>query len=284
MTTPESQYRLPSESGNYLVSPEMASDWVSTRNHEKNRPISKHVVARYLGDMTANPSRWFEDSPEGLIFDTEGKIISGAHRLKAQANANVTLSWRIDVDRPRELFQYVDSGYKRSPAHGLHIPNASTVATGARFLAVLPNRTRISLPGMSRVTTPQILATAKEYPELTWYAGQTQLIRAGTRIPQGPHTAVLALAARTEYKERIPEWIDGLLRWNFTGDDDPRKRLARRYTQDFNNGRVRHSREMDYSLITKAWNAWAQGKDMNMLRHSSVDVLPLVVGTEEEGS
>lgn len=36
-----SKFRLPSEPTIMAVTPDMASDWLSYRNHPKNRPLSK---------------------------------------------------------------------------------------------------------------------------------------------------------------------------------------------------------------------------------------------------
>ena len=74
LTPAGSRFRLPSAAQIVTVTPEMASDWLSYRNHPKNRPLSKSVSARYQADMESG--RWAEATPEGYIFDTDGWIIS----------------------------------------------------------------------------------------------------------------------------------------------------------------------------------------------------------------
>lgn len=280
MTTPESQYRLPSEEGVYEVTPEMASDWVTTRNHPRNRRISPNVVGKYLGDMIASPSRWREASPEGLIFDTEGKIISGQHRLRAQANSGKTLKWWIFPNQPRSLFQVVDQGYKRQAAHVIGGANPTVVAAAARYIAALGDRTRFALPRFPRVTTQEVVDTLRTYPELDWYSKDAHNVRIATRVPSGPHDAVLAMAATTEHRDKIPSWIEGLITGTDLSTGDPRRHLRNRFMSGQRLSRAVGGRDYTYAIIAKSWNAHAAGEEIYNLRHAMTEPLPTVLGFE----
>ena len=131
LTPSGSTFRLPSEPCVMVVTPDMASDWLSYRNHPKNRPLSKSVAGKYQADMESG--RWTL-TPEGLIFDTDGWIISGQHRLKAVANSGLEIEFWIFPDQSRDIFDVVDQGYKRTAAHVLHMPHAVSIANGARHL------------------------------------------------------------------------------------------------------------------------------------------------------
>lgn len=274
LTPSESRYPLPSAAQVLIVTPEMASDWLSYRNHPKNRPLSKSVSAKYQADMEAG--RWREETPEGYIFDTDGYVISGQHRMKAQANANVTLKVWVFPNEPREIFDVVDQGYKRTAAHLLRIPYATNLANAARHLAALADGDRWGMPRFPKITTPEVIAAFNDWPEITWHAKELHRTCVETGIPIGPHAAVLAQAERTEYRNRIGDWIAGVMTGENLAGSDPRLVLRRRFIGGLPTGRGK--RDLAYAYVVKAWNAHALGESMTMLRHMQTEVLPTVVG------
>ncbi|MET9385329.1 hypothetical protein ABZY09_30725 [Streptomyces sp. NPDC002928] len=256
LTPAEDPYRLPSESGVYDVSPEMASSWVSYRaTHPKLRPLSKSTAARYQADMEAG--RWRQATPEGLIFDTEGYIISAQHRLKAQANAGLTLKWRIFVGEPRDIAPFLDQGFRRTAAHVIRVPYARDMGAGARHLAALADGNAFGMPRYNSVQVPEIVATYEAWPELNWYPSEVWAVWKATSIPAGPHLAVLAQASRTDSRLKIEAWLEGLR----TGADlkagDPRLLLRERFNGGFVTMGQVNKRDQMYALIVKAWNAYA---------------------------
>lgn len=277
-------YPLPSTSRIMPISPEMASSWVSYRNHPRNRPLSKSVSSRYQTDMEAG--RWHEATPEGLIFDTDGWGISFQHRMKALANVSEEtlikqyghpyLRFWVFVDEPREIFEVVDAGYKRTAAHLLRVPYASNLGNAARHLAALADGDRWGMPRFGRITTPEIVSTFHAWPELSWHAKELHRTSLDWGIPLGPHAAVLAQAERTQYRDLIQPWIKGVLSGANLADTDPRLHLHRRFKNGGPAGP--HKRDVTYALIVKAWNAWAEREPMSVLRHMHTESLPKVVG------
>lgn len=270
-----SKFRLPSEPSVITVTPDMASDWLSYRNHPKNRPLSKAVAAKYQADMESG--RWREATPEGLIFDTDGWIISGQHRLKAVANSGRTVRFWVFPDEARDIFDVLDQGYKRTPAHVLRVPHAVAVANGARHLAALADG---GLSRYNRITTPEIVATVRAWPELTWCATEAAAVYAATRIPVGVHLAVLAQADRSYWIARISDWLDGLRSGAGLPGGDPRLLLRERFRAGLTlaPGVPRH--DLRYALIVKAWNAFAEDRSLRSLRWRRDEALPTVVGLD----
>lgn len=275
--TPEgSKYRLPSQPGVVEITPEMASDWLSYRNHPKNRTMSKSITSKYQKDMESG--RW-PLTPEGLFFDTEGYIISGQHRLKALANTTLTLPFWVFPNESRDIFDVVDQGYKRSAGQILGVPNATTVGGAARYLAVLPDRDRWSMPRFNRVTIPEIVGTVRAWPEVTRYSTDVMNVRQRTYITAAPHLAVLAQAARTEHADKIPEWIRGLTSGANLADTDARVHLRNRFLVAHAQLGGTKNRDLVYSLVAKAWNAYALGKPVIVLVHRSTEPLARVAGS-----
>jgi hypothetical protein len=269
-----SAFRLPPEPMVMLVTPDMASDWLSYRNHPKNRPLSKSVAGKYQADMESG--RWAL-TPEGLIFDTDGYIISGQHRLKAVANSGKTIEFWIFPNEPRDIFDVVDQGYKRTAAHVLRVPHATNVANGARHLAALADNDRWGMPRFPKITTPEIVETYRAWPELTWYTTEAYAVYTAASVPIGAHLAVLAQAARDGHIGRIPTWLDALHTGASLGEGDPRLLLRNRFQQSFAVAPGVNRRDLAYALIVKAWNAYATDQLLTVLRWQKSEPLPRVI-------
>jgi hypothetical protein len=264
-----------------VVTPDMASDWLSYRNHPLNRKLSKAIAGKYQKDMEAVPSRWRE-TPEPMIFDTEGYIISAQHRLKAVANSGTTQRFLVCPNQSRDIFDVVDQGYKRVPAHVLNVPNATLVAGAARYLAALADGDRWSMPRFARVTTPEIVAVVRDWPELGWYGTEVTNVRLRTFIPGSAHLAIVAQASRTEHIGRIDSWLDGLLTGANLAETDPRNQLRNRFLLSHGTLSGTKNRDAVYSLIAKAWNAHAEDRVLPVLRHMTTETLAQVAGLVHE--
>lgn len=269
-------YPLPSKTGVYDVSPEMASSWWSYRRHPKLRRFSPDTSARYQEDMEAG--RWREATPEGLIFDTDGWIISAQHRLKAQANAGLTMKWRIFVNEPRDISPYLDQGRRRSAADLLMVKYGTHVGSGARHLAALADGDRWGMPRYNKVTVPEVITTYREWPELTWHLTGVMATYFEADIPAGPHLALIAQASRTEHRERILGWLDGVRTGFDLSKGDPRAHLRNRFRGGLTTfGRV-NKRDMAYALMVKAWNAYVNDERVTVLRYMASEEMPSVEG------
>ena len=278
-----SAFRLPSEPMVIDVTPDMASDWLSYRNHPKNRPLSKSVSAKYQADMEAEPSRW-RLTPEGLIFDTAGYIISGQHRLKAVANSGKTIEFWVFPGESRDIFDVVDQGYKRTAAHMLRVPHATSIANASRHLAALADGDRWGMPRFPKVTTPEILETYRAWPEVSWYTTEAYAAYNAAQVPIGAHLAVLAQAARDGHIGRIAPWLEAMSTGVGLGDGDPRLMLRERFRRGVQVAPGVNRRDLIYALITKAWNAYATDQLLTVLRWQKGEPLPQVITITGDGA
>lgn len=287
-------YPLPSEPTIWPVTPAMASSWLSYRNHAKNRPLSKGVAARYQRDIEAG--RWREATPEGLIFDTDGFGISFQHRMKALANVPEqvlvekygapALRFWVFPDEPRDVFEFIDQGFRRTPAHLLRVPYATSLAAGARHLAALADGDLWGMPRYNSITTPEVVKAFHAWPELEWYGTDLFAVWHNARVPMSPHAAVLAQAARTEHRNKIESWLEGLKTGYDLGRGDPRVHLRNRFHRGLQTLSQMTKRDYAYAVIVKAWNAYAADTPLTSLRHAANEVLPVVEGFsfEEKGN
>jgi len=286
LTPAESTYPLPTDAQVVEVTPEMASDWLSTRNWANNRRMSTHTVAKYLGDMKGG---LWKLTRQGIIFDTEGQLIDGQHRLRAVANLQreeleeaygvAWIPFWVYPDEPTDTFDAYDQNFRRTVAHLINDPHPVAVAAGARFLTSLKDMDPWSFPRFSRLTSAEILQTKAEWPELTRMAGDVIATRNRSRILPSAHMAAVAQASRTPLgtPEKLKEWFDVLTTGATSNADDPRLRLRERFLRDRTLS-LTVNRPLAYSMIVKAWNAHAKGEDLLVLRWMQTEQIPQVEG------
>lgn len=281
LTPATDPYALPVRSGVWAVTPSIASSWLSHRDHPANRPISKSVAGRYQADMEAG--RWMQGTPEGWIFDTEGFFISGRHRAKALANSGLTLKVHIFVDQPRDIAPYLDQGHRRTAAHLLGGQYATQIGAAARHLAAVADGDPWGMPRYSKVTIPEVVATHAAWPELAWRRTDVVGCHYDAGIPAAPHLAVIAQAERTKYRAAIDPWLEGIRSGAGLTTGDPRLHLRNRFRGGLSTQGGANRRDHAYALIVKAWNAFALGERLTVLRWATAEGLPRVVGTDAEG-
>lgn len=97
-----------------LVTPEQAERWLATANR-KNRPLSPVFAGRYAADMKGG--RWAVNG-QGVVFDTDGHLIDGQHRLKAVVLSGTAVPLLVVSGVPAGVFDTLDQGRRRclSPA------------------------------------------------------------------------------------------------------------------------------------------------------------------------
>lgn len=92
-----------------VVSPELAAEWL--KRNRKNRPINATHVAKLVRDMKAG--RW-APSPQPIVFDVDGDLIDGQHRLRAVMEAGVSIAMAVAENAPRESIRGIDMGAQRN--------------------------------------------------------------------------------------------------------------------------------------------------------------------------
>jgi hypothetical protein len=280
------------------VTPEMASDWLSTRRWPNQRSRSNSIVSKYMKDM--KEGRW-KLTRQGLIFDSEGYNIDGQHRLWAVANltdAELTAAYGhpwvefwVYPNEPTDTFDAYDQNFRRIAAHLINEPNSVMLAAGARFLAAVSDLDPWSFPRFGRLTTSEVLRTKDEWPELSHLVPEVVGVKNRVYVHAPSHLAVLAQASRSELgtPEKIASWFEVLRTGVTANPNDPRLKLRDKFLRDHGALGAAAFRPLVYSLIVKAWNAHAKGEDLPTLRWMNTERIPTVEGfsftkTEEQNA
>lgn len=172
------------------VTPEMAGKML-TRN-EGNRTISKTTVQAYASDMAAG--RWDEYAFNPVIFDINGRLKDGQHRLTAVLKSGATVGMWI-ADLPTDAGDMYDRGRTRTAKNILELRGYDKELLNGVTLAAVRYLFNETL-GVWKVTDAQLeLAINGLRPFLV---GLVEIIRAGRQTPisRKSYVAAAVLAAR----------------------------------------------------------------------------------------
>lgn len=104
-----------------VITPDDAIIWLEER--AANRPVSDRVVKDYSRQMKEG---WWQDTPQGIAFGVDGKLIDGQHRLWAIVEAKIPIKMNIVWDVPPQAFHIIDRGLPRSVAFITKVPTFAT--------------------------------------------------------------------------------------------------------------------------------------------------------------
>lgn len=93
-----------------LIKPVMAKEWLENHN-PKNRPLTPSTVKKYAGAIKGD--EW-KMNGEPIVFDREGNLLNGQHRLSAVVEADKPI-WALTVRGvDPSVFDTYDVGKRRS--------------------------------------------------------------------------------------------------------------------------------------------------------------------------
>lgn len=279
-TPRDSKFALPDRPRLVEVTPEMASDWLDTRNTGlKNRSLSAAVAGKYANAMRRG--EW-KSTHQGLAFDTEGWLVDGQHRLQAIANAGVTIQFWVFPDLPRDTFDALDVGRRRLASHLLRVPNATVLSSAVRFIAVAegikePRGANQAFAELTNVETLDLVR--KGGVKLEQAARIAWRIRAGARITPSAVAAVMYQALHTEAEVMVEDFTEALVTGANLERDDPRLRLRNAFAiSSQQRAASLRTPSHPYALTAKAWNNYVQRKPLSALVWRADEEVPRVLG------
>jgi hypothetical protein len=267
-----------------LVTPDFAETLLEG-NPETNRNQSQRKVLDYAGAMSRG--EW-EMTHQGIAVDYHGKLLDGQHRLEAIIRSGLPQWIVVFVNQDAGTFDLMDTGWKRTAASLLKGKYNAPVAAASKILMVIEgDHTSAGVTGGRRsgvrAQSPTLRSTLEciqRWPELEDMAAKTTKVYHSARIHTGFHTAVLCVANRTEYRDCIGPWVDGLISGAGLEPTDARLLLRNRYIRDYRLLNNNVSQVQSFGLIVKAWNAFVTDNPVSILKHGLNERLPRVVGYE----
>lgn len=166
------------------------------------RPVFKSVVAKYTMDMKA--SNWHL-TPEPIIFDENGDLSDGQHRLEAVRKSGMTVEFTVTRGWPVSVIDNIGGGKSRTVANKLHLhgqPNAFLFASAINCLVRVCYRGEA--PPISFQSCMYILDSLDTRRHLDRMMDITSAIKRGGRLV-GPLAFYRTISSKKadEFMERI---------------------------------------------------------------------------------
>jgi len=261
------------------ITPKMAEAYL--RKNIVNRPVREMKVKQYMRDMLNE--RWNEETGETIIFDVEGNLVDGQHRLTAVLKSGKTLKWLVVRGVNSRAQRTINTGAPRTVGDQLHIEmghsNASLLAAIARNVYRIEND---MMAGGTTISTEEILDTIERHPEL---AHSTE-IAAGSRggkslTPIAPNVLGAGhwMIREVNGQGEADMFIWRVINLQREREGSPVLALARR-CNEIKRQQQRVPHRWFLSMLIKAWNYDVEGKSVMKIStysKSGVYILPEVL-------
>jgi hypothetical protein len=275
MSSTERVYPLPAGPEVVEITPDMASDWLETRQFDGNRKPSRAKVDQLAAAMKAGR---FLETHQGIAFDTDGRQIDGRHRLMAIVTANVPVRMWVFPNQTRDTFDVIDTGYARAASQFLPSVAPALAAGAVRYISAAIDET---FPGVYRkMSLHEVLETHRQWPEVENWALMVYGARAVAAIPPSPLLAIAAMGERGGVRPQVIEdFLTGLKSGAIGDGHDPRLLLRNRFIKD---SKILN-RVHGYALLVKGFNAFVKDERPSRLIYTEGDHIPLPYGLTWNG-
>lgn len=248
-----------------LVTPEIAAAWLD--RNTLNRRKSRDHVEELARDMKSG--RW-EYNGDPIRFDSTGRLIDGQHRLHACVAADTPFETVVIYNLPPTAQRLIDIGKRRRVADfltmdGVHY--SGTISTTARML--LCERYGVE-PKHNVISHTEVLEYIAKHPTIAVSARYVMSKKSPKGLPDGQITLIHWVGTNVL---KVPKVADAFIDVMHTGiptyEGCAAHNLRERMIAD-QGSTVRMTREAKYKLIKHAWNLFAVGKTVRMLRSPEV--------------
>jgi len=258
-----------------MITPEIADMLLSSRG--PNRHVSASVISKYARDMVAG--RWRLNG-QTIKLAADGRLLDGQHRLEAGKKAKKAFPAIVVEGLPEDSFSSLDIGRRRAMSDVLREQGEShtiVLASALRWLWMIKNG--VVLAANTSPTNGELFELLQKYPEIRLSLKHVGSIREimGSGIASALH-CTFAGTDRPKADEFFNRLIDGVQ----LSEQSPIRHLRERLIRTRSSHRVRLAEAERVALAIKAWNAFAAGKDIQLLswrnRGVAREALPIVQG------
>lgn len=255
--------RIPRSSVVMEITPDDARQMLE--HNLQNRPVKQTAVNRYASDMVAGA--WHPDEGTPIVFDWNGVLLQGQHRLLACIKADVPFITRVNRGADPAAYEVMDQTVTRSLADVLnHAGVSRTKLIASAFHLVNGYETgQIRGGGAFMIRATNAVALSRLVPGLSDYERATQAsdrVYGAIRMNQSAVAAFYVLAMRANY---VPEFIDEFLDGVATGADlspgDARLALNR-----WNVLTPKRQGPPTLAALIRAFNAYSKGQPLKQIR------------------
>lgn len=226
-----------------VISPEIATDWL--RRNVSNRPRRPGTVKKYA--MTMASGKWML-TPEGICFDTTGRLLNGQHRLAAIAQSGAEVEAIVFRGVSADVFKAFDRGLNRS--HGDALSIDKRLAEVARLAASICMGNSGSVPDFRVAEMADLLGA--QHAELTEFCGSR--VKVFASAPFRLAACVRMLVGNSDHVKRV---YRGLC----IGDAANLPPIAQSLVGAVASGRLLSSGGgFQFDMISRAWKVFDEQK------------------------
>lgn len=248
--------------------PDLASQALQKNNC--NRALSKATVERYA--IAMSNGEWVLNG-EPIIFDSNGNLVSGQHRLSACIKSGVDLNTYVVTGVDPETRVTVDTGKTRTLGDVFSIDsrkNTTALAAAVRAIALINGMT----DKWNRISHTKGKEILLSHPTIEFWVDEFCRARNARSICSSSLAAVLCLAAERHGTQICLSFINQLNDGVGLQPGDPalvlRNRLQTRRGVSF-------SQEALTAFYIKAINAHIKNRPLGLLRISAEETFPQIV-------
>lgn len=261
--------------------PKMAREILDNRN-TRNRPISAYARDKI---MIALESGEFVTNGETIVFDEDGVLVNGQHRLQAIWESGIPASIYCIFDVPSTSFQTIDTNKTRSGADTLAVNgyrNRFILSSAARLLSqhVRGRRAGRSKSAVDRASNTRTLKVVAAHPRLADVCADSHKFR-NLASPAG--IAFVWYVCNEIDAQKASTFFMQLLSGEGLSRGMPAHTLRERLLTN-RSGSARISPDEELALIIKAAAAYFDGRTVMTLRYQSTEAWPVVPGDKLFGS
>lgn len=241
------------------ITPELANTWLAHNTH--NRHVRPVVVDRFASAMRRG--EW-QVNGDAIRFASDGTLLDGQHRLAAVVKSGVTITQLVVRGLDIAAQETMDVGGRRSLGDALRLRNESKVNELANALSWLFRyRSRQMSKTSNRPTFQQAIALLEQNPGLRDSLIYGERLQRNLRFSHGLGGFLHYVLSEIDPGD-AEFFFDRLITGAGLGDEHPVHVLRRRMEGDA----IAIQRMEQYrmvALVFKAWNAYREGRSMQLL-------------------
>ena len=252
-----------------LLTRDIAIAWL--KRNDKNRRFSRENAGALVDEMGSG--YWLENG-ESIVFDVNGVLVDGQHRLQAVLNTGYEYSVPVITGVQAEVRPTVDTGMKRTGGNNLAMVGEINSGTLAATILLWKGYESRQVAGMThpyrRTSISAIMKYLEEWPELRLAVKAARSLtpqKQGRAIVPVSEVAMIwnAIVQSGASQDRASEFLGSVLSGFNLYPGNPILALRRRLIEHMRPGHRMHKRER-LALILRAWQLWSTGQMRQVLR------------------
>lgn len=257
------------------ITPEKASEMLA--HNIGNRPMRRDYVAELVALILRGE---FALNGEAIKLAHDGTVLDGQHRLAAIARAGIPVQVLVVRGVDKSAFITIDRGRPRTNADVLGCDGYKNATKLAATVSLVWRYMRGEVHRSFKPTAAQMLEVMSQFPHITESVDFTMVLYRKQDAPVIAVPSVVAAihaivvqggTARDAVEEFFARVVDGV----GLSAESPVLRLRSRLLS-VRTGSWKLKRNAEFAITIKAWNAYALGESLKVLKWADYEAMPTI--------